>query len=676
MKKTITYLLMLTFSFLLFLLIEDANAAVVDVCSSGCNSTSVQTGINLASNGDEVRITDSREYNETVTANKSVLLTSNNTTWPTVFFDGSSNTVTITANNTTISRLMLKYNGTSASMAVISATSKSNITIANNIINNTGSGNTGYGVLFDTTNSSNVINNTIYTNGGNYNYGIYSNKNAQSNNFSNNVINTNGTDSNYGVYSNSGSGVNNTLNFAITNNVINADGSGCCNTGIYNFAKNSTIVSNIITTNGDGGYNYGINDGSRGDDIIAYNSISTRGNNQNNYGILNEAESSINITGNIVSTNGTINSYGIYTAASYGAFVTNNIVSTNGSGSDNYGVYFTTQHDTIINNTITTNGTSLNVGILIGGDSSAIVNNTISARGTGTGNSGIDDRGYFSNISNNIISAYGTGNSYGIYIGGDYANYSSNNITTAGGTTNYGIYFDYIKGSFINDTAINASGSPDIFAANSGGDNYLVNSTFNESDINIPTDSTGKIFVQHRIAIRVVDSNGNPVNNTTIVGNDTSSVADSENPAGSSFSGTTNSSGYISQQLLTQFLGNRSKNATSGYLYFTPYTITANKTGYDDYSTQFNFSSSQLLTITLTTSSSGGTSTSTGGGETTAKKAKTFIIPANVSESKNTVSVGDSIVVDFGIPKGNNVSETYTINVLSIDGGSVTFEIK
>ena len=132
MKKTITYLLMLTFSFLLFLLIEDANAAVVDVCSSGCNSTSVQTGINLASNGDEVRITDSREYNETVTANKSVLLTSNNTTWPTVFFDGSSNTVTITANNTTISRLMLKYNGTSASMAVISATSKSNITIANN----------------------------------------------------------------------------------------------------------------------------------------------------------------------------------------------------------------------------------------------------------------------------------------------------------------------------------------------------------------------------------------------------------------------------------------------------------------------------------------------------------------------------------------------------------------
>ncbi len=66
--------LLILVAFLIFL--SPVEAAIIEVCST-CSQTTVQGGINLASNGDEVRITDSREYNETVIVNRSVNLSSN-----------------------------------------------------------------------------------------------------------------------------------------------------------------------------------------------------------------------------------------------------------------------------------------------------------------------------------------------------------------------------------------------------------------------------------------------------------------------------------------------------------------------------------------------------------------------------------------------------------------------
>src|SRR5947208_3659777 len=99
-----------------FFFSASTKAAVITVCSSGCNALTVQGGINLASNWDEVRIIDSAEYNESIVINKSITLTSNTTVWPTIFKDTaifSQNTVVnITSRSSTLSFLNIKYNGT------------------------------------------------------------------------------------------------------------------------------------------------------------------------------------------------------------------------------------------------------------------------------------------------------------------------------------------------------------------------------------------------------------------------------------------------------------------------------------------------------------------------------------------------------------------------------------
>jgi len=81
-------------------------------------------------------------------------------------------------------------------------------------------------------------------------------------------------------------------------------------------------------------------------------------------------------------------------------------------------------------------------------------------------------------------------------------------------------------------------------------------------------------------------------------GNDTSLVDNIENPT-SNFSAITNSTGYIPQQILTEFMANGTYNSTSGYLYFNNYTISASKAGFNDNSIGINLTSSTYLNILL-----------------------------------------------------------------------------
>src|SRR5438309_5023972 len=105
---------------LFFFFLSSAKASVFTVCSSGCDSNTVQGGINLAADGDQVSITDSREYNETVTVNRSITLTGVASTSPTIFQDGPSITgftvVNVTSGNSVLSKIKVKYNGTGTGM--------------------------------------------------------------------------------------------------------------------------------------------------------------------------------------------------------------------------------------------------------------------------------------------------------------------------------------------------------------------------------------------------------------------------------------------------------------------------------------------------------------------------------------------------------------------------------
>jgi outer membrane protein assembly factor BamB len=171
-------------------------------------------------------------------------------------------------------------------------------------------------------------------------------------------------------------------------------------------------------------------------------------------------------------------------------------------------------------------------------------------------------------------------------------------ITTK--TTSYGLYVDNSTNNTFYDSIINATSAYDIYLQNGDSNNatYFINTTFNKSDISSSSSSVAaKLFNQYRLDVQVYNST-NPVESATVIGNDTDSVANLENPT-SNFTNTTNSSGYITQQILTEFMANGTYNLGS-YLYFNNYTITASKTGYTSNSTTTNLTSSQFLNITLT----------------------------------------------------------------------------
>ena len=124
--------------------------------------------------------------------------------------------------------------------------------------------------------------------------------------------------------------------------------------------------------------------------------------------------------------------------------------------------------------------------------------------------------------------------------------------------------------------------------------------SFNESDIYVDPEDLSKLYVQHRLDVTVQDSDGNPINDVSITGSDTNSVDNIDNPT-SNFLENTNSSGYIIEQILSEFMINGTYNTTAnGYLYFNNYTITASKSGYTSATEQLYLASNQLLVITLT----------------------------------------------------------------------------
>ncbi len=512
------------------------------VCSSGCDSTTIQGAIDSAGDYTEVRVIEAIEYRENVTVNVlGLTLTANTSTKPVIWANWSTDTVRITSDDTKVDNFEIVYNGTTLDIYSVNASSRTNVTIENNTVNNSGSGNSGYGIYFTGTTSSFVTNNTVSTSGGSNNYGIYLLSTSDSNIIQNNTIATGGTSSsNYGIHL-SLSDLNN-----VTDNIITTGGIAS-NYGIH---LTSTSISNIIQNN----------------------TIATGGTSSSNYGIYLVSSSNINnITDNTITTSGSNSNYGIYLSSSGtdSNIIHNNTITTSGTSSSNYGIYLSTaDFNNITSNNITTDGSSANYGIRL----------TVSDSNT----------------------------------------FRSNNVTAdSSGGNNHGVYLEDANTNTFYDDMITATDGNDVRLVNgaAGDQNFFVNVSFDKSDIN--GDVTGdliKLFVQYRLDVLVQNSSSEAISDADVFGNDTDSVDNIENPT-SNFSATTNSTGYIPQQILTEFLAN-STQELGNYLFFTNYTINTTKLGFNSNLIEINMTSSRLLTITLTEEGAEGVETTVQANET------------------------------------------------------------
>lgn len=426
----------------------------------------------------------------------SIVLTYNLTAAGTCF-NVTNNDVAIDCNG---SYIFYNANGNDDSYGVY-AIEKRNITVKNCIIqdiNESGAYTSGVRIL--ASNSSFVINNTIYTNGTHDNWGIhleqardnsvdgnriyaagsasrnggiYLYANIYSNNMTNNKITTNGTDYNAGIFMWSAASDN-----LIYNNTISTDGSGNSNRGIYLYVttERNNISSNHISTNGDSG-NVGINlyfDAYN--NTIEHNTINAAGIGSSNAGIgLYTYANGNNVVDNDITTNGSDGNEGIFvennadnniiysnriitngyiSGSNYGINlesavswnnVTNNNITTHGEGDQNYGIILQLDayNSTVNGNSIFTNGLLNNYGIYL--------------YGTVTGNG----------LNNNIVSASGTDYNHAVVLEiNTQKNNFRNNRFAANGTASYGVFLTSASNNtfsldILNDTSgwINSSNS-------------------------------------------------------------------------------------------------------------------------------------------------------------------------------------------------------------------------
>jgi len=377
----------------------------------------------------------------------------------------------------------------------------------------------------------------------------------------------------------SGIGTRSFENITIINNTVNNTGSGSYGYGIYLFLSNFSLVENNTINTAGGSNNYGIWSNSSDSSNVTSNTITTDGS-SDNWGIYVSGSSNNTVSDNIVSTNGIANNnIGMYIAFSITSnIIQQNTITTNGT-SGNGGMLFTfsSENHTIQQNIITTDGTSFNNGIVLSGANNNIfIDSNVSTGGTGSGNEGI----YLNNADNNIFRVFnvttnGTDSDDGIQLEG-----SSSNNTFYDGTIS--------AGGLGRDDDVRLLGS-DI--------NYFVNVSYNKTSIS-SSGATGQFYNQYRLDVTIQDQDSNPINGALVWGNDTDSVVNTQNPT-SNFSDTTNSTGQINTQILTEFVANNT-NQYGNYVYFTNYTINASLAGYSDDSAIVNLTESKNITLVLT----------------------------------------------------------------------------
>ncbi|MFC1858875.1 right-handed parallel beta-helix repeat-containing protein, partial [Thermodesulfobacteriota bacterium] len=327
-----------------------------------------------------------------------------------------------------------------------------NIVIKNvRIIDGTETGSVGvgiYGSLIDSV----IANNYVETNGETAGYGIYANlynvtisentfiakgtgkgnlglriSGGRDNTIINNRIDTYGTNNNTGIYLEYSPG-----NF-VENNIVNTHGTEYYNFGIASWgskANDNTIRGNTVSTQGEDHSNYGIYLLSANNNLVEDNIVSTgiESSGRNNNGIRFYYGGSHIIRNNIISTDGEGGNHGMVVQHASYNFFEQNTINTNGTSNSNHGIYILggSTENSIIENSITTGGTSYGAGVVFNTSGNNIVErNTILTTGTWGGGMGVsvhsgqDEMGDGNIIRDNSISTTGTyGGSTGINVGG------------------------------------------------------------------------------------------------------------------------------------------------------------------------------------------------------------------------------------------------------------------
>ncbi len=271
-----------------------AEANTRTVCHSGCNYSSIQYAINIASTGDTILV-KSGTYYENVDVNKPLILKGDDTGEGKPVVDGREidSAINLSAGSSTLDGFEAT-NGSDAGAGIM-IVSDNNIIKNNNVDANNNDGIDMYYSSNNTLSSNNALNNNcdgIYMNSS-------SNNTLSSNNVSNNIC--------YGIdLDSSGNNIlsgNNASNnydgidlYNSSNNMLNVNNASNNTDGIYLDSSSNNTLSGNNDLNNNG---YGIYLGSSSNNTLSGNNASN-----NNYGIYQESSDN-----NILSTNYVSNNY-------------------------------------------------------------------------------------------------------------------------------------------------------------------------------------------------------------------------------------------------------------------------------------------------------------------------------------------------------------------------------
>ena len=345
---------------------------------------------------------------------------------------------------------------------------------------------------------------------------------------------------------------------------------GATGTGIYLNSRNNVTIKNFQIYN----FSYGI--------YLLSSSNNTISNNIANY-----------------------NSYrGIYLFSSSNNALTNNTANNNML----YGINLDySSNNTITNNTANNNWDGI---YLLSSSNNNITNNIVNNHFDGI---------YLSSSSNNTITNNtANNNSYGINL-----DYSSNYNTLTNNTANnnsYGIYLESALNNLFKDSIINASITNDIYSSGTSNNTFL-NVSFNKSNVQI---DDGVIYVKWYVDVLVKDSiSNNGIDGATVTFYDDAGSDDEDIIT----TVTTNSSGYIGRQNITEYMQN-----SSGKYYDAPIKVKVSASGYNSnyaitYLTTNNVTDDNThIVLSLSPVGSGGGS---GGGSSGTSESDLFIVKIN-----------------------------------------------
>jgi hypothetical protein len=558
------YMLLGAFAFAMSMLIPPVLSAVITVCSSSCDSTTVQGGINAASSGDEVRITDSRQYQENVTINTSVHLTSQSGTSP-LLFTTDATLIDITTGNVNISSLALKVNGsTSSTVYVIYADDLDKVNVSN--VNATG----------ETTNTRVM------------NYLRVSNVSIHASN-----LTSYGSTSSR-VLTIAGDFLTHSNNITVVGNKFSSTGD-CFILGRN--VRTGRIENNVISCTRSG---IGVDQGELHNLNISHNII----NGTMGIQLRSAAQTlkGINITYNkILSvTPGIVYGIAISPAGSSSSLVSGNTVNSNevvASGSNVRGALIEGD-DNVVTNLSVSNTNSLTLQVIGNRNILRDVNASINGNPNGIllTVDGNHNRFYKVNITH-------TGTTLGQPVSIESNRYNNtfeaSRFSTVSGTSAVFSLSTFANASIIDSQIVREGAfSSNYVSISSGSRLYAINSSYNTSSVSFNTNST--IYNMYYLDTTVRDYSGQSVQQASISTTDSTSVPDADNPT-ASLSASTNSSGQ-SRLTLTGSLGNLTYNHSSngnGFLYFSNYDVNASKTSYYYNLTSVNLSSSTTLTLTI-----------------------------------------------------------------------------